>query len=134
VGGRRTSDPVCFAEQFWSLSPDQYAVYAQQILEVNTQVQAALDKGVRLEGGSGLMELWDFLQLKCASYINSDLPGLGQAHMQPPGKPLRCAMPYHAAQSCAPAIVLHDCRRTIMWIVLFWRHLFCSLGARGWQE
>jgi len=66
-------------------------VYAQQILEVNTQVQAALEKGVRLEGGSGLMELWDFLQLKCASYINSDLPGLGQAHMQPPGKPLRCA-------------------------------------------
>ena len=63
--------------------------HAQQILEVNTQVQAALEKGVRLEGGSGLMELWDFLQLKCASYINSDLPGLGQAHSQPPGKPLR---------------------------------------------
>ena len=52
-------------------------------------MRSALEKGVRLEGGSGLMELWDFLQLKCASYINSDLPGLGQAHSQPPGKPLR---------------------------------------------
>ena len=62
-------------------------------------MQAALDKGVRLEGGSGLMELWDFLQLKCASYINSDLPGLGQAHSQPPGKPLRLAPCLHVASA-----------------------------------
>ena len=61
-------------------------------MEANSQIRAALDKGIKLEGGSGLMELWDFLQLKCASYINSDLPGLGQAFTQPAGKPLRRAL------------------------------------------
>ena len=62
----------------------------QTIMDANAQIRASLETGVKLEGGSGLMELWDFLQLKCASYINSDLPGLGQAFTQPPGKPLRC--------------------------------------------
>lgn len=67
----------------------------QTIMDANAQIRASLDNGVKLEGGSGLMELWDFLQLKCASYINSDLPGLGQAFTQaPPGKPLRCAPSY----------------------------------------
>lgn len=61
-------------------------------MDANAQIRASLDNGVKLEGGSGLMELWDFLQLKCASYINSDLPGLGQAFTQPPGKPLRCVL------------------------------------------
>lgn len=34
------------------------------------------------------MENWDFLQLQCALYINSELPGVPQA-FQTPGKPLR---------------------------------------------
>ncbi len=63
-------------------------------------MRSALDKGVRLEGGSGLMELWDFLQLKCASYINSDLPGLGQTHSQPPGKPLRLVHSLQKPRCC----------------------------------
>ena len=61
-------------------------------MDANAQIRASLETGVKLEGGSGLMELWDFLQLKCASFINSDLPGLGQAFTQPPGKPLRRAL------------------------------------------
>ena len=80
-------------------------------------MRSALDKGVRLEGGSGLMELWDFLQLKCASYINSDLPGLGQTHSQPPGKPLRfvqCRRIYPAVPAahgvCASRYQVHGSR------------------------
>ena len=34
------------------------------------------------------MENWDFLQLQCALYINSEMPGIPQAY-QTPGKPLR---------------------------------------------
>ena len=35
-----------------------------------------------------LMENWDFLQIQCALYINSDLPGL-TTNYQMPGKPMR---------------------------------------------
>lgn len=35
-----------------------------------------------------LMENWDFLQIQCAMYINSDLPGLSTMY-QMPGKPMR---------------------------------------------
>lgn len=44
-----------------------------------------LDKGLAV---NNLMENWDFLQLQCALYINSELPGVPQA-FQTPGKPLR---------------------------------------------
>ena len=37
-----------------------------------------------------IMEHWDFLQVQCAMYINSDLPGLPMAY-QSTSKPLRCA-------------------------------------------
>ena len=51
--------------------------------------------GKALEAGQPLtviMEHWDFLQVQCAMYINSDLPGLPMAY-QSTSKPLRCARP-----------------------------------------
>ena len=50
--------------------------------------------GKALEAGQPLtviMEHWDFLQVQCAMYINSDLPGLPMAY-QSTSKPLRCAL------------------------------------------
>ena len=35
-----------------------------------------------------LMENWDFLQVQCAMYINSDLPGVSSVYNMP-GKPMR---------------------------------------------
>lgn len=91
-------------------------LFMQTIMDANAQIRASLDNGVKLEGGSGLMELWDFLQLKCASYINSDLPGLGQAFTQaPPGKPLRCAPSYR-----------DDARPQDWYIMQLLTHVCCS--------
>jgi hypothetical protein len=45
----------------------------------------ALEKGLPIVN---LMENWDFLQIQCAMYINSDLPGLATMY-QMPGKPMR---------------------------------------------
>ena len=55
-----------------------------QIIEVNNVLQQGLDKGLAIVN---LMENWDFLQVQCAMYINSELPGLPQAYQA--GKPLR---------------------------------------------
>lgn len=49
-----------------------------------------------------LVEAWDQLQLQCATYINSDLPGLQAGPLAKPGKPTRCGL-------CAPAGV-NACR------------------------
>ena len=56
-----------------------------QIIEVNNVLRQGLDKGLAI---NNLMEHWDFLQIQCAMYINSELPGLSLQY-QGPGKPLR---------------------------------------------
>lgn len=38
----------------------------QQIIDFNNKVRACLDNGVKIEHGSGLIELWDFLQVSTA--------------------------------------------------------------------
>ena len=53
--------------------------------QVNNVLRQGLEKGLAI---TNLMENWDFLQLQCALYINSELPGIPQA-LQTPGKPLR---------------------------------------------
>jgi DNA-directed RNA polymerase III subunit RPC1 len=53
--------------------------------QVNNVLRQGLEKGLAI---TNLMENWDFLQLQCALYINSELPGIPQA-FQTPGKPLR---------------------------------------------
>ena len=44
-----------------------------------------MDKGAQMQA---IMEDWDFLQLQCAMYINSELPGV-PLNMQAQGKPIR---------------------------------------------
>ena len=44
-----------------------------------------LEKGLPIVN---LMENWDFLQVQCAMYINSDLPGVSSVYNMP-GKPMR---------------------------------------------
>ena len=59
----------------------------QTIIDTNNLVGKALEAGQPL---TVIMEHWDFLQVQCAMYINSDLPGLPMAY-QSTSKPLRCA-------------------------------------------
>jgi DNA-directed RNA polymerase III subunit RPC1 len=54
-------------------------------MQVNNVLRQGLEKGLAI---TNLMENWDFLQLQCALYINSEMPGIPQAY-QTPGKPLR---------------------------------------------
>lgn len=51
---------------------------------MNNALRQGLEKGVPIHN---VMENWEFLQMQCALYINSELPGLQQNHQV--GKPLR---------------------------------------------
>eukprot|EP00898_Chlorokybus_atmophyticus_P005611 jgi/Chlat1/6050/Chrsp4S06335 len=64
---------------------DDITMKLMQIVEVNNILRQGLEKGLAI---TNLMENWDFLQIQCAMYINSELPGLPLA-FQGPGKPLR---------------------------------------------
>jgi DNA-directed RNA polymerase III subunit RPC1 len=64
---------------------DDLTVKLSEIVYTNSIIRDALEKG---STPSLLMEDWDFLQLQCAMYINSELPGVPLA-MQTPGKPIR---------------------------------------------
>jgi len=52
---------------------------------VNNVLRQGVEKGLSI---NQLMETWDYLQLQCALYINSEMPGVPQA-FQNSGKPLR---------------------------------------------
>ncbi|KAL4425069.1 hypothetical protein ABPG77_010383 [Micractinium sp. CCAP 211/92] len=64
---------------------DDITMKLMQIVEVNNILRQGLEKGLPIVN---LMENWDFLQIQCAMYINSDLPGLSSMY-QMPGKPMR---------------------------------------------
>ncbi len=64
---------------------DDLTVKMSEIVYTNFIIRDALDKGATVQM---LMEDWDFLQLQCAMYINSELPGVPLA-LQTPGKPIR---------------------------------------------
>jgi len=64
---------------------DDVSMKLMQIIEVNNILRQGLEKGLPIVN---LMENWDFLQVQCAMYINSDLPGLPLMY-QTTGKPLR---------------------------------------------
>ena len=49
-------------------------------------MREALEKGL---DAMKLQENWDYLQINCAMYINSDMPGVA-SQAQPNTKPLRC--------------------------------------------
>lgn len=62
----------------------------QNIIDTNNGLREALHLGHQADK---LLDSWDFLQVNCAMYINSDVPGLSQAN-QPNTKPLRRARTY----------------------------------------
>lgn len=64
---------------------DDLTVKLSEIVYTNFIIRDALEKGATVQM---LMEDWDFLQLQCAMYINSELPGVPLA-LQTPGKPIR---------------------------------------------
>lgn len=64
---------------------DDLTIKLSEIVYTNLIIRDALEKGVPV---STLMEDWDFLQLQCAMYINSELPGVSAA-LQITGKPIR---------------------------------------------
>ena len=64
---------------------DDLTVKLMQIVEVNNILRHGLDRGLPI---SNIAENWDFLQVQCAVYINSDLPGVTSIY-QVPGKPTR---------------------------------------------
>ena len=67
----------------------------QNIIDSNNNVREALEKGL---DAVKLQENWDYLQINCAMYINSDMPGVA-SQSQPNTKPLRRALP-GATQLC----------------------------------
>ena len=60
----------------------------QNIIDSNNSVREALEKGL---DAVKLQENWDYLQINCAMYINSDMPGVA-SQSQPNTKPLRQAL------------------------------------------
>jgi len=64
---------------------DDLTVKLMQIVEVNNILRHGLERGLPI---SNIAENWDFLQVQCAVYINSDLPGVTSIY-QVPGKPTR---------------------------------------------
>ena len=64
---------------------DDLTVKLMQIVEVNNILRQGLERGLPI---SNVAENWDFLQVQCAVYINSDLPGITSIY-QVPGKPTR---------------------------------------------
>lgn len=64
---------------------DDLTVKLTEIVYTNAIIRDALEKGAPVHM---LMEDWDFLQLQCAMYINSELPGVANA-LQVTGKPIR---------------------------------------------
>ncbi|RKO98838.1 hypothetical protein CXG81DRAFT_15380 [Caulochytrium protostelioides] len=57
---------------------DDLTVLVSEIVEVNAKIQAILNEGIPV---THLVDHWDFLQLQCAMYITSDLPGV-PTHLQ----------------------------------------------------
>jgi DNA-directed RNA polymerase III subunit RPC1 len=64
---------------------DDLTMKLMQIVEVNNILRQGLERGLP---GATIAENWDFLQVQCALYINSDSPGT-TAQYQVAGKPMR---------------------------------------------
>ncbi|KAJ3332219.1 hypothetical protein HDU76_000926 [Blyttiomyces sp. JEL0837] len=57
---------------------DDLTVLVSEIIQVNTEIRAIIEDGFP---PNKLMEHWDYLQLQCAMFITSDLPGV-PSHLQ----------------------------------------------------
>ncbi len=57
---------------------DDITILASEIIDINNKIKACIGDGSQI---SIMMEYWDFLQLQCAMYITSELPGIPN-HLQ----------------------------------------------------
>jgi len=64
---------------------DDITMKLVQIFETNNVLKTSFERGLAV---NNMMENWEFLQIQCALYINSELPGIASQY-QSPGKPLR---------------------------------------------
>jgi hypothetical protein len=61
---------------------DDLTIKLMDIVYINALLQQAMERGVQTQT---VMEYWDFLQLQCAMYVNSELPGVPLAmQVRPP--------------------------------------------------
>ena len=111
---------------------DDITMKLMQIIEVNNVLRQGLEKGLAI---TNLMENWDFLQLQCALYINSELPGIPQAY-QTPGKPLRgFVQRLKGKQGRFRGNLSGTCKPHIVWACDFadMRHTTC-VQASAWTS
>ena len=78
----------CSSQKPLALRPD--AGLLQEIVNTDAVLRETLEAG---GAPFKMVEAWDQLQLQCATYINSDLPGLQAGPMAKPSKPVRCGEP-----------------------------------------
>ncbi|KAI9105948.1 hypothetical protein DFS34DRAFT_656655 [Phlyctochytrium arcticum] len=67
--------PVCIRPSIGqenSSTEDDLTVLLSEIIEINTKIKGLILSGHKTEA---FMEYWDYLQLQCAMYVTSDLPG-----------------------------------------------------------
>ncbi|KAI8915420.1 hypothetical protein DFJ77DRAFT_368436 [Powellomyces hirtus] len=73
--------PVCIRPSIGqenSSTEDDLTVLLSEIIEINTKIKTLIESGQKTES---LVEYWDYLQLQCAMYVTSDLPGI-PTHLQ----------------------------------------------------
>ncbi|KAI8816202.1 uncharacterized protein EV422DRAFT_546457 [Fimicolochytrium jonesii] len=73
--------PVCIRPSIGqenSSTEDDLTVLLSEIIEINTKIKSLIESGQKTES---LVEYWDYLQLQCAMYVTSDLPGI-PSHLQ----------------------------------------------------
>ena len=73
--------PVCTRPsvgQEAASTEDDLSVLASEIIDISTKIRACVEDGTQTPL---VVEYWDFLQLQCAMYVTSDLPGIPN-HLQ----------------------------------------------------
>ncbi|KAJ3018797.1 hypothetical protein HKX48_002614 [Thoreauomyces humboldtii] len=70
--------PVCIRPsigQESSSTEDDLTVLLSEIIEINTKIKILIETGQKTEA---FVEYWDYMQLQCAMYVTSDVPGVAQ--------------------------------------------------------
>ncbi len=97
----------------------------QNIIDSNNNVREALEKGL---DAVKLQENWDYLQINCAMYINSDMPGVA-SQSQPNTKPLRQAFSKTHALLNTFTWAIAATRRAVLMSVAYQTSLVLAVSA-----
>lgn len=84
-----TVPPVCIrpaVQQETATNEDDLTIKIAEIVFANALVRTSIARGAPV---NQLVEQWDFLQMTCALYINSELPGVAASMGTGGGKPVR---------------------------------------------